>query len=35
MYSFIEMFAPHLKRPVVEKAITESATRTVREGGLK
>jgi LysR family cys regulon transcriptional activator len=29
MYSFIEMFAPHLKRPVVEKAITESATRRV------
>jgi LysR family cys regulon transcriptional activator len=27
MYAFIEMFSPHLKRAVVEKAITESATR--------
>jgi LysR family cys regulon transcriptional activator len=27
MYAFIEMFAPHLKRAVVQKAITESATR--------
>lgn len=27
MYAFIEMFAPHLKRAVVEKAITDSATR--------
>ncbi len=27
MYSFIEMFVPHLRRSVVEKAITESATR--------
>jgi LysR family cys regulon transcriptional activator len=26
-YAFIEMFSPHLKRSVVEKAITESATR--------
>ena len=26
-YAFIEMFAPHLKRAVIEKAITESATR--------
>ena len=26
-YAFIEMFSPHLKRAVVEKAITESATR--------
>lgn len=34
MYAFIEMFAPHLKRSVVEKAITNSATRrTEREGG--
>lgn len=29
MYALIEMFAPHLKRSVVEKAITESATRRV------
>jgi LysR family cys regulon transcriptional activator len=27
MYAFIEMFAPHLGRAVVEKAITDSATR--------
>lgn len=27
IFAFIEMFAPHLKRPIVEKAITESATR--------
>jgi LysR family cys regulon transcriptional activator len=27
MYAFIEMFSPHLKRAIVEKAITESATR--------
>jgi LysR family cys regulon transcriptional activator len=27
MYAFIELFAPHLKRAVVEKAITEAATR--------
>lgn len=27
MYAFIEMFAPHLKRAVIAKAITESATR--------
>lgn len=27
MYAFIELLAPHLKRAVVEKAITESATR--------
>ena len=27
MFAFIEMFAPHLKRTVVEKAITEMATR--------
>jgi hypothetical protein len=26
MYAFIELFAPHLKRTVVEKAIAESAT---------
>lgn len=33
MYWFIEMFAPHLKRSLVEKAIMESATRRpVREG---
>ena len=31
MYAFIEIFAPHLKRPVVERAITDSATR--RNGG--
>lgn len=29
-YAFIEMFAPHLKRAVVEKAIAESATRRTR-----
>lgn len=34
MYSFIEMFAPHLKRSVVEKAITESATRRTVQGAL-
>ena len=28
MYAFVEMFAPHLKRTVVEKAIRESATRS-------
>ena len=27
MYAFIELFAPHLRRAVVEKAITDSATR--------
>ena len=27
MYAFIEMFAPHLKRSIVEKAIAESVTR--------
>jgi LysR family transcriptional regulator, cys regulon transcriptional activator len=27
MFAFIEMFAPHLKRPVVEQAITRAATR--------
>ena len=27
MFAFIEMFAPHLKRAVVEKAITDMATR--------
>jgi LysR family transcriptional regulator, cys regulon transcriptional activator len=27
MFAFIEMFAPHLKRDVMEKAITEAATR--------
>jgi LysR family cys regulon transcriptional activator len=30
MYAFIELFAPHLKRQVVEKAITEAATRRAR-----
>ena len=30
MYAFIEMFAPHLKRQVVEKAIAEAATRRAR-----
>lgn len=29
MFAFIEMFAPHLKRVAVEKAITEMATRRV------
>lgn len=29
-YAFIEMFAPHLKRAAVEKAITEAATRRAR-----
>jgi LysR family transcriptional regulator, cys regulon transcriptional activator len=28
MYAFIEMFAPHLKRSVVERSITEAATRS-------
>lgn len=30
MYAFIEMFSPHLKRAVVEKAITDSATRRAK-----
>ena len=30
VYAFIEMFAPHLKRAVVEKALTEAATRRAR-----
>jgi LysR family cys regulon transcriptional activator len=30
MYAFIEMFAPHLKRAVVEQAITESVTRRAK-----
>jgi len=33
MYAFIEMFAPHLKRAAVAKAIADSATRrTLRKG---
>jgi LysR family transcriptional regulator, cys regulon transcriptional activator len=28
MYAFIEMFAPHLKRSIVERSITEAATRS-------
>lgn len=31
-YAFIEMFAPHLKRTVVEKALAESVTRSARAG---
>jgi LysR family cys regulon transcriptional activator len=30
VYAFIEMFAPHLKRSVVEKALTDAATRRAR-----
>ena len=30
MYAFIEMFAPHLKRAVIQKAITDSASRRLR-----
>jgi LysR family transcriptional regulator, cys regulon transcriptional activator len=33
MYSFIELFAPHLKRAVVEQAITRMATRSARVEG--
>jgi LysR family cys regulon transcriptional activator len=33
MFAFIEMFAPHLKRPVVEHAIAAMATRSARIGG--
>lgn len=32
MFAFIEMFAPHLKRAAVEKAITAMATRRVQVG---
>jgi hypothetical protein len=32
MFAFIELFAPHLKRAVVEKAITEMATRRAHVG---
>lgn len=32
MFAFIEMFAPHLKRAVVEHAITRMATRSARIG---
>jgi LysR family cys regulon transcriptional activator len=32
MYAFIEMFAPQLRRGVVEKAIADSASRRVRAG---
>jgi len=30
MFAFIEMFAPHLKKPIVQQAITKSATRRAR-----
>jgi len=30
MFAFIEMFAPHLKRTVVEQAITRMATRSAK-----
>ena len=30
VFAFIEMFAPHLKRSVVEQAITRMATRRAR-----
>ena len=33
MFSFIEMFAPHLKRPVVEQAIARMATRSAKVEG--
>ena len=32
MFAFIEMFAPHLKRAVVEQAITRMATRRAKVG---
>ncbi|HEV7822641.1 MAG TPA: hypothetical protein VGO84_15770, partial [Burkholderiales bacterium] len=32
MFAFIELFAPHLKRTVVEQAITRMATRSAKLG---
>ena len=35
MYAFIEMFAPHLKRAIVEKAVAESASRRPAASGKR